>query len=152
VRAGSGGGRSKLCRGPVGKLDVDQSPLSGLLIVLAATIPIRVAIPVNPGGLAADVVGGQIVGVSGKYRRDFLADGRIEKPISAQGNNLVSLITPANADRGIRATELASSTSATTHCRAVEAVPPLFDNLVGAREQRLRNREAERLGGFEIDD
>jgi hypothetical protein len=28
---------------------------------------------------------------------------------------------------------------------------PLFDNLVGPREQRLRHSEAERLSGFKID-
>lgn len=28
----------------------------------------------------------------------------------------------------------------------------LFDNLVGGCEQRWRHREAERLGGFEVDD
>jgi len=66
-------------------------------------------------------VGGPIVGVSGKQGGDFRPHGRIEKLLGDQGNNLVSLITPANADRGVRATEPASSTSATTHCRAVES-------------------------------
>src|SRR5262249_15661122 len=37
-----------------------------------------------------------------------------------------------------------------TFCAAVES--SLFDYLVGGGEQRLRNIETERFGGFEIDD
>jgi len=35
---------------------------------------------------------------------------------------------------------------------APQQLPALFDHLVGARQERFRYREAERLGGFEIDD
>jgi hypothetical protein len=35
---------------------------------------------------------------------------------------------------------------------APQQLPVLFDRLVGAQQQRFRYREAERLGGFEIDD
>jgi hypothetical protein len=33
-----------------------------------------------------------------------------------------------------------------------QQLPALFDHLVGAPQERFRYREAERLGGFEIDD
>jgi hypothetical protein len=35
---------------------------------------------------------------------------------------------------------------------ATQQLPALFDHLVGAQQERFRYREAERLGGFEIDD
>jgi hypothetical protein len=35
---------------------------------------------------------------------------------------------------------------------APQQLPALFDRLVGAQQERFRYREAERLGGFEIDD
>jgi hypothetical protein len=35
---------------------------------------------------------------------------------------------------------------------APQQLPALFDHLVGAQQERFRYREAERLGGFEIDD
>ena len=37
---------------------------------------------------------------------------------------------------------------ATANCRTAKG---LLDHLVGKREERLRNCEAERLGGFEVD-
>ena len=36
--------------------------------------------------------------------------------------------------------------------RPPQQLPALFDHLVGAQQERFRYREAERLGGFEIDD
>jgi hypothetical protein len=35
---------------------------------------------------------------------------------------------------------------------APQQLPALFDHLVAAQQERFRYREAERLGGFEIDD
>jgi hypothetical protein len=36
--------------------------------------------------------------------------------------------------------------------RARSKTAPLFDHLVGAKQDRLRHRKAERLGGLEVDD
>jgi hypothetical protein len=35
---------------------------------------------------------------------------------------------------------------------APQQLPALFDHLVGTQQERVRYREAERLGGFEIHD
>jgi hypothetical protein len=45
-------------------------------------------------------------------------------------------------------------TSAKGHeaTHAAQQLPALFDHLIGAQQVRFRYREAERLGGFDIDD
>src|SRR5580765_3143667 len=78
----------------VAKLDIDEMPVPGLLVMLAITVPIRVTVAISPGRGAGDVVRGQRVGVGGKHRGDLFPDGSLEKLICDQGDDAVALIAP----------------------------------------------------------
>jgi hypothetical protein len=83
----------------IAKFDVHEMPLMGL-IVLPRSASVGVPIPVCPGGFAGDVVSGQIVGVGGKHRCDLFPDGRIEKPLGNQCDDLVALVSPRERGSG----------------------------------------------------
>src|SRR5579863_7083515 len=61
-------------------------------------------------------------------------------------------IVAASCPSGAPNKVMARGCSASERARVASGVTALLDDLVGAGEDRLRDSEAERLGGFQIDD
>jgi hypothetical protein len=61
------------------------------------------------------------------------------------------LMSAAGLIAAVRSTDAGSSVSATSRREQVQQ-NPLLDHLVGAAGERQRDGDAERLGGFEIQD
>ena len=57
---------------------------------------------------------------------------------------------PSMATESVRRNE--PTLCATSGCEQSQQRSPLFDHLVGEREEIVGNLDTERLGGFEIDD
>ena len=82
---------------------------------------------------------------SGKSRAVFRSETRSEVFRAAQQHKERRL---NGAERTLAKAACPKKGHGQTH--ATQQLPALFDHLVGAQQERLRYREAERLGSFEI--